>query len=141
MSGKVCCTHELSSQEFSLREGYLLSSRDRKRDDDVGVPYRFTQSRPEDVDYKVMNTFLEFYITFLKFVFFKLYSDAGLILNDFQAADANAAFLSAVTLSKLVTHRRTKSQHQMMMMMTRVMMISIIVEKIVLFFKKSWTRN
>eukprot|EP00938_MAST-03A_sp_MAST-3A-sp1_P000494 g494.t1 len=67
------------------------------------VPYRFTQSRPEDVDYKVMNTFLEFYITFLKFVFFKLYSDAGLKYPPTisETADANAAFLSAVTLSKL----------------------------------------
>jgi len=33
---------------------------------------------PFDVDYKVMGTFLEFYIGLLKFVNFKLFSDVGL---------------------------------------------------------------
>jgi len=67
------------------------------------VPYRFTQSRPDDVDYKVMNTFLEFYITFLKFMFFKLYADAGLAYPPkiSEVADASAAHLGSVKLSKL----------------------------------------
>ncbi|KAF8167943.1 pescadillo-family protein [Crassisporium funariophilum] len=43
------------------------------------VPYLFTQSVPADVDVRVMLTFLELYQTLLSFVFFKLYTDAGLI--------------------------------------------------------------
>ncbi|KIO02253.1 hypothetical protein M404DRAFT_1002269 [Pisolithus tinctorius Marx 270] len=43
------------------------------------VPYQFTQNVPSDVDVRVMLTFLELYQTLLGFVFFKLYTDAGLI--------------------------------------------------------------
>lgn len=41
------------------------------------APYQFNQRLPFNVDYKVMNTFLEFYIALLKFVNFKLFSDIG----------------------------------------------------------------
>ncbi|KAI6136763.1 Pescadillo N-terminus-domain-containing protein [Pisolithus sp. B1] len=43
------------------------------------VPYQFTQNIPSDVDVRVMLTFLELYQTLLGFVFFKLYTDVGLI--------------------------------------------------------------
>ncbi|KAK1223810.1 mRNA-binding ribosome synthesis protein nop7 [Marasmius sp. AFHP31] len=43
------------------------------------VPYQFTQNIPADVDVRVMLTFLELYQTLLGFVFFKLYTDAGLV--------------------------------------------------------------
>ncbi|KAG6872881.1 hypothetical protein C0995_005739 [Termitomyces sp. Mi166 len=43
------------------------------------VPYQFTQSIPADVDVRVMLTFLELYQTLLGFVFFKLYTDNGLV--------------------------------------------------------------
>ncbi|KAJ7783446.1 Pescadillo N-terminus-domain-containing protein [Mycena maculata] len=43
------------------------------------VPYQFTQSIPADVDVRVMLTFLELYQTLLGFVYFKLYTDSGLI--------------------------------------------------------------
>ncbi|KAI0735268.1 Pescadillo N-terminus-domain-containing protein [Earliella scabrosa] len=43
------------------------------------VPYQFTQTIPVDVDVRVMLTFLELYQTLLGFVFFKLYTDAGLV--------------------------------------------------------------
>ncbi|KAF9068072.1 Pescadillo N-terminus-domain-containing protein [Rhodocollybia butyracea] len=43
------------------------------------VPYQFTQNIPIDVDVRVMLTFLELYQTLLGFVFFKLYTDAGLV--------------------------------------------------------------
>ncbi|KAI0274708.1 Pescadillo N-terminus-domain-containing protein [Gloeopeniophorella convolvens] len=43
------------------------------------VPYQFTQSIPSDVDIRVMLTFLELYQTLLGFVFFKLYTDVGLV--------------------------------------------------------------
>ena len=41
-------------------------------------PYKFNQRVPFDVDFKVMGTFTEFYISLLRFVNFKLYSDLGL---------------------------------------------------------------
>jgi pescadillo protein len=41
------------------------------------VPHSFTQFLPEDVDYRVMATFFEFYETLLHFVLFKLYNDMG----------------------------------------------------------------
>nr|GAT49771.1 pescadillo-family protein [Mycena chlorophos] len=43
------------------------------------VPYQFTQNVPVDVDVRVMLTFLELYQTLLSFVFFKLYTDLGLV--------------------------------------------------------------
>lgn len=36
-------------------------------------PYQFVQKLPADADYKVMQTFLEFYITLLKFSNLKLF--------------------------------------------------------------------
>jgi len=41
------------------------------------VPHSFTQFMPEDVDYRVMTTFFEFYETLLHFVLYKLYNDIG----------------------------------------------------------------
>ncbi|KAF8973723.1 Pescadillo N-terminus-domain-containing protein [Flammula alnicola] len=43
------------------------------------VPYLFTQNVPADVDVRVMLTFLELYQTLLSFVFFKLYTEVGLV--------------------------------------------------------------
>lgn len=42
------------------------------------VPYKFTQRLPFDIDYSVMNNFLEFYIQLLKFINYKLYSDVSI---------------------------------------------------------------
>ncbi|CAJ0646401.1 9829_t:CDS:2 [Entrophospora sp. SA101] len=41
------------------------------------VPYQFSQRVPDDVDFRVMLTFLEFYQTLVSFVNFKLYSDTN----------------------------------------------------------------
>ena len=41
-------------------------------------PYKFNQRLPFDVDYKVMGTFVEFYMALLKFTNYKLFSDLGL---------------------------------------------------------------
>ena len=40
-------------------------------------PYQFNQRLPFDIDYKVMTTFLEFYMALLRFVNYKLYTDLG----------------------------------------------------------------
>ena len=42
------------------------------------VPHKFSQDLPDNVDYKVMLTFLDFYEVFLSFVLFRLYSTLGL---------------------------------------------------------------
>jgi pescadillo protein len=41
------------------------------------VPYQFNQRLPFDVDYKVMNTFLEFYMSLLHFINFKVFNELG----------------------------------------------------------------
>ncbi|KKA26565.1 hypothetical protein TD95_004259 [Thielaviopsis punctulata] len=42
------------------------------------VPYKFNQRVTADVDYRIMGTFVEFYITLLTFVNFRLYTKQGL---------------------------------------------------------------
>ncbi|KAJ3753287.1 Pescadillo N-terminus-domain-containing protein [Lentinula raphanica] len=66
------------------------------------VPYQFTQNIPADVDVRVMSTFLELYQTLLGFVFFKLYTDAGLVYPPPLDAkrDENAAGVGAYTLQQ-----------------------------------------
>ena len=55
------------------------------------VPYEFSQELPEDVDYKVMRTFLEFYETQLHFINFRLYAASGLIYPPKLDAKLDAA--------------------------------------------------
>lgn len=55
------------------------------------VPYQFTQNIPADVDVRVMLTFLELYQTLLGFVFFKLYTDAGLVYPPPQDVEKDEA--------------------------------------------------
>ncbi|TIA72544.1 hypothetical protein E3P92_02210 [Wallemia ichthyophaga] len=43
------------------------------------VPYMFTQHIPEDVDFRILMTFLELYQTLTGFVFYKLYNDINLV--------------------------------------------------------------
>ena len=42
------------------------------------VPYQFTQKMPFDIDYNVMDTFLDYYKALIRFVNFKLYNDVSL---------------------------------------------------------------
>ena len=39
------------------------------------APYQFNQRLPFDIDYKIIGTFMEFYLSLLRFVNFKLYKD------------------------------------------------------------------
>ena len=43
------------------------------------VPYKFVQRVTGDVDFRIMGTFVEFYVTLLGFVNFRLYHSIGLI--------------------------------------------------------------
>ncbi|KAJ2451317.1 mRNA-binding ribosome synthesis protein nop7 [Coemansia sp. RSA 2336] len=43
------------------------------------VPYQFSQRIPDEVDFRVMSTFLQFYRTLLGFVNYRLYTTANLV--------------------------------------------------------------
>ena len=42
------------------------------------VPHEFAQAHNEDVDYRVMRTFTDFYLSAASFVMYKLYTEANL---------------------------------------------------------------
>lgn len=42
------------------------------------IPFKYPANLPLDVDYRVMSTFLDFYIVLIKFVNYKLYTSIGL---------------------------------------------------------------
>lgn len=67
------------------------------------VPYKFNQRIVGDVDFRIMGTFVEFYMTLLGFVNYKLYTALGLKYPPkFDAVeDDNAAELGAYTLEGL----------------------------------------
>ncbi|KAK2590022.1 mRNA-binding ribosome synthesis protein nop7 [Conoideocrella luteorostrata] len=64
------------------------------------VPYKFNQRIVGDVDFRIMGTFVEFYMTLLGFINFRLYTSIGLKYPPkFDAIkDENAAELGAFTL-------------------------------------------
>ncbi|GAB0131881.1 mRNA-binding ribosome synthesis protein nop7 [Epichloe bromicola] len=64
------------------------------------VPYKFNQRIVGDIDFRIMGTFVEFYMTLLGFVNFRLYTSVGLKYPPkFDAVkDENAAELGAFTL-------------------------------------------
>ncbi|SPO02422.1 probable Pescadillo homolog [Cephalotrichum gorgonifer] len=64
------------------------------------VPYKFKQNLAGDIDFRIMGTFVEFYMTLLGFVNFRLYTGAGLKYPPkFDAAkDDEGAELGAFTL-------------------------------------------
>ncbi|RDA89576.1 hypothetical protein CP533_6968 [Ophiocordyceps camponoti-saundersi (nom. inval.)] len=64
------------------------------------VPYKFNQRIVGDIDFRIMGTFVEFYMTLLGFVNFRLYTSVGLKYPPkFDAAkDENSAELGAFTL-------------------------------------------
>lgn len=67
------------------------------------VPYKFNQRIVGDVDFRIMGTFVEFYMTLLTFVNFRLYTSLSLKYPPkFNALkDDNAAELGAFTLEGL----------------------------------------
>lgn len=64
------------------------------------VPYRFVQRVTQDVDYRIMGTFVEFYCTLLGFVNYRLYNSIGLVYPPkFDVtSDERGAELAAFTL-------------------------------------------
>ena len=64
------------------------------------VPYQFVQRMTDDVDFRIMGTFVHFYTTLLGFVNFKLYTSIGLVYPPRFDATSNdrGAELRAFTL-------------------------------------------
>ncbi|KHN96702.1 pescadillo [Metarhizium album ARSEF 1941] len=64
------------------------------------VPYKFNQRIVGDVDFRIMGTFVEFYMTLMGFVNFRLYTSIGIKYPPkFDSVkDENAAELGALTL-------------------------------------------
>ncbi|RKF72412.1 Pescadillo-like protein [Golovinomyces cichoracearum] len=66
------------------------------------VPYRFNQRITNDVDFRILGTFVEFYQTLLGFVNFRLYTSIGLVYppkfdigKDNEGAELDAFMLEA----------------------------------------------
>ncbi|KAK1624921.1 pescadillo [Colletotrichum phormii] len=64
------------------------------------VPYKFNQRVVGDVDFRIMGTFVEFYMTLLGFINFRLYTGLGLKYPPKfdQAKDNQSAELAAFTI-------------------------------------------
>ena len=75
--GAYCATTSTLTKSFISVKGIYLEANIHNTDVRWIVPHSFVQWMPENVDYRVMMTFFEFYETLLRFVLFKLYSDIG----------------------------------------------------------------
>lgn len=76
--GAYAATTSSITKSFISVKGVYLEAAIRGCDIRWVTPHSFTQSMPEEVDYKVMLTFFEFYETLLSFILFKLYNELGL---------------------------------------------------------------
>ena len=78
------------------------------------VPYKFVQRVTQDVDYRIMGTFVEFYCTLLGFINYKLYTSIGLVYPPRfdQGSDERGAELGAFTLEgRNVTEKSLESRN------------------------------
>jgi len=81
------------------------------------VPHKFCPVIPSDVDFRVMLTFLEFYLTMVKFVNFKLYHDEGLHyppkIDDYALAQrAGLSMLKVEELKEQEAARETEGAEE-----------------------------
>lgn len=77
------------------------------------VPYKFNQRVVGDIDFRIMGTFVEFYMTLLGFVNFRLYTSMGFkyppkfdAVKDENAADLGAFTLEGKTLIGAEEHKQ-----------------------------------
>lgn len=92
-------THSLRKSFLSIK-GIYYQATVQGQDILWVVPYKFVQRVTRDVDFRIMGTFVEFYITLLGFVNFRLYTSIGLIYPPrFNASsDDKGGELSAFSL-------------------------------------------
>ncbi|KAI1764084.1 Pescadillo N-terminus-domain-containing protein [Hypoxylon sp. FL1150] len=79
------------------------------------VPYKFNQRVVGDVDFRIMGTFVEFYMTLLGFVNFRLYTSVGLKYPPKfdQAKDDEAGELGAFKLEGNILNGSEKAPAQL----------------------------
>jgi len=75
--GAYCATAGCVTKSFISVKGIYMEASIQGVPIRWVIPHSFTQFMPNDVDYRVMTTFFEFYETLLNFVLFKLYNDLG----------------------------------------------------------------
>mmetsp|Transcript_117624 Transcript_117624/g.175684 ORF Transcript_117624/g.175684 Transcript_117624/m.175684 type:complete len:707 (+) Transcript_117624:78-2198(+) len=75
--GAYCSTKACITKSFISVKGIYMEASIQGVPIRWVVPHSFTQFMPEDVDYRVMATFFEFYETLLHFILYKLYTDFG----------------------------------------------------------------
>ncbi|KAK3329091.1 Pescadillo N-terminus-domain-containing protein [Apodospora peruviana] len=88
------------------------------------VPYKFNQRIVGDIDFRIMGTFVEFYMTLLGFVNYRLYTSVGLKyppkfdqLKDDQGGELGAFALEGINLAtdaeatKAITNGESTEQH------------------------------
>mmetsp|Transcript_36313 Transcript_36313/g.79428 ORF Transcript_36313/g.79428 Transcript_36313/m.79428 type:complete len:700 (-) Transcript_36313:40-2139(-) len=75
--GAYCATTSSITKSFVSVKGVYFEANVQGSTVRWIIPHAFTQNMPDDVDYRVMLTFFEFYETLLGFVLYKLYNDIG----------------------------------------------------------------
>jgi len=73
-----CIRAQALRKVFASIKGYYFQAEIHGQTVTWLAPHQFAQDLPEEVDFRVMLTFLEFYRAMVKFVNFKLYADLGL---------------------------------------------------------------
>ncbi|KAK5657016.1 hypothetical protein OQA88_3541 [Cercophora sp. LCS_1] len=98
-------SHSLRKSFLSIKGIYYQAN--IQREDILWlVPYKFNQRIVGDVDFRIMGTFVEFYMTLLGFVNYRLYTSVGLKyppkfdqLKDEQGAELGAFSLEGVNIA------------------------------------------
>lgn len=97
--GAYCATTFAITKSFISVKGVYLEANIRGSEIRWIVPHSFTQFMPDDVDFRVMMTFFEFYETLLNFVLYKLYADLRVHypfpLSETQTVGSTAAVLGS----------------------------------------------
>jgi pescadillo protein len=75
--GAYCSTTSAITKSFVSVKGIYMEASIQNTNVRWVIPHAYTQNIPEDVDFRVMTTFFEFYETLLSFVLYKLYNDIG----------------------------------------------------------------
>jgi pescadillo len=88
--GAYCATTAAITKSFISVKGIYLEAEVHNCTVRWILPHAFTQYLPEDVDFRVMNTFFEFYETLLNFILYKLYNDIG-VRYPFTVSDFGCA--------------------------------------------------
>eukprot|EP01084_Bolivina_argentea_P006715 12712_1 len=94
-------SHGLLTKAFISVKGIYYQARFKNKYDVTWiVPHGFAHSIPDDVDYRVMSSFLDFYQTMFKFVVFKLYKNGNMKYPPFGAIDYDLTNLSLTDLKE-----------------------------------------